>query len=93
MTSVRYLVATTDLRNTYRASAGFDAECEQLQRAVIEGRTKITRLEEEVFELKCARRQQRDAEVRAVVLSNRGVPAVGGNITPRWDARLVSSSS
>ena len=48
---------------TYMCVAEFDAECERLQAAVDEGRSKIHRLEEEIFELKCARRRQDPAEV------------------------------
>ena len=56
-------------------SADFDAECESLQRAVYEGRAKIRRLEEEVFELKCARRRQENAEVRWWRRQSRNRPA------------------
>ncbi|KAF0312851.1 Outer dense fiber protein 2 [Amphibalanus amphitrite] len=44
----------------------YDDECERLQEALNKGRSKIIQLEEEIFELKCARRRHGSGEVRSL---------------------------
>ncbi|XP_037082307.1 outer dense fiber protein 2-like [Pollicipes pollicipes] len=64
----RSLLAEFERESASRATApanadrttDFEEQCEELQRAVNEGRTQIRRLEQEIFELKCSGGKNRD---------------------------------